>query len=387
MAATSSSTVFAADDVDAATSQVTEGPPVVVGSIGSPAECKLFMSIPSCGCSPVPIVPTPSKRKEGFSTQLAMMMTTKKTTTLNMSVAESEAKLEGSACHPLVGAETTSTLMTRCLILAICSKNLSRTLFHKLSTHEAVKKSSTRNYQYTPYSSPHRISTSTNTTHTIIKEGRRVSVPKTGRTRRRDLIGPDCSGQEREKTRTRRRDLIRPGRHGKTTRDVDWSGLLRAGTGKNATGKNPNTATGPDWSGQAREKNANTATGPHCSGQAREKNTNTATGPHCSGQAREKTRKTDSEKDRSELLIRFQDCEHKLHLNFQDLGYQAQRFVFCQNIRQRNLRSFQEKIMCANNKTTPIERGQEIEVLVIEGGWKENYKFFHACDQPHPVLL
>jgi hypothetical protein len=31
-----------------------------------PAECKLFMSIPSCGCSPVPIVPTPSKRKEPF---------------------------------------------------------------------------------------------------------------------------------------------------------------------------------------------------------------------------------------------------------------------------------------------------------------------------------
>jgi hypothetical protein len=26
----------------------------------------LFMSIPSCGCSPVPIVPTPSKRKEGL---------------------------------------------------------------------------------------------------------------------------------------------------------------------------------------------------------------------------------------------------------------------------------------------------------------------------------
>jgi hypothetical protein len=31
-----------------------------------PAECKLFISIPSCGCSPVPIVPTPSKRKEAF---------------------------------------------------------------------------------------------------------------------------------------------------------------------------------------------------------------------------------------------------------------------------------------------------------------------------------
>ncbi len=66
MAATSSSTVFAADSVDAATSQVTEGPPVVAGNIESPAECKLFTSIPSCGCSPVPIVPTPSKRKELF---------------------------------------------------------------------------------------------------------------------------------------------------------------------------------------------------------------------------------------------------------------------------------------------------------------------------------
>jgi hypothetical protein len=31
-----------------------------------PAECKLFMSIPSCGCSPLPRVPTPSKRKEPF---------------------------------------------------------------------------------------------------------------------------------------------------------------------------------------------------------------------------------------------------------------------------------------------------------------------------------
>ncbi len=66
MAATSSSTVFAADGVGAATSQVTEGPPVVAGSIESPAECELFISIPSCECSPVPIVPTPSKRKEAF---------------------------------------------------------------------------------------------------------------------------------------------------------------------------------------------------------------------------------------------------------------------------------------------------------------------------------
>jgi hypothetical protein len=68
MAATSSTTVFAADSVDAATSQITEGitegPPVVAGSVESPAECKLFISIPSCGCSPVPKVPTPSKNKE-----------------------------------------------------------------------------------------------------------------------------------------------------------------------------------------------------------------------------------------------------------------------------------------------------------------------------------
>jgi len=68
MADRSSSTVFAADDVDAATSQVTEHPPVVAGGIELPAECKLFISIsiPSCGCSPVPIVPIPSKRKELF---------------------------------------------------------------------------------------------------------------------------------------------------------------------------------------------------------------------------------------------------------------------------------------------------------------------------------
>jgi hypothetical protein len=66
MPATSSTTAFAADDVDAATSQVTEDPPVVAGGIELPAECKLFISIPSCGCSPVPIVPIPSKRKELF---------------------------------------------------------------------------------------------------------------------------------------------------------------------------------------------------------------------------------------------------------------------------------------------------------------------------------
>jgi hypothetical protein len=66
MAAISSSTLFAADDVDAATSQVTEGPPVVAGSLELPADCKLFISIASCGRSPVPIVPTPSKRKQPF---------------------------------------------------------------------------------------------------------------------------------------------------------------------------------------------------------------------------------------------------------------------------------------------------------------------------------
>jgi hypothetical protein len=46
--------------------------------------------------------------------------------------------------------------------------------------------------------------------------------------------------------------------------------------------------------------------------------------------------------------------------------------LFCQNIRQRNLRSFQGKIMCGNDKTTPIERDEEIGVLVIEEGGKEN---------------
>jgi hypothetical protein len=158
MAATSSSTVFAADGVDAATSQVTGGPPVVAGSIESPAECKLFMSIPSCACSPVPSLALVGgiRADAGADTdeqfrmlrrkpQPAMVMTMKETTSLNISVAESEAKLEASACHPRVGGEATSTLMTRCLILAMCSRNLRRTLFQKLSTHEAVKKSCTRN--------------------------------------------------------------------------------------------------------------------------------------------------------------------------------------------------------------------------------------------------
>jgi hypothetical protein len=151
---------------------------------------------------------------------------------------------------------------------------------------------------------------------------------------------PKQVGVGAEKRRTGLRDLIGPGSHGRKTQSLGLSDGTWLVQGE-----------GTDWLGQRREKK----------------------------------RKTDSEKDRSELLILFQDCEHKLHLNFQDLGYQAQRFVFCQNIRQRNLRSFQEKIMCANNKTTLIEKGQEIEV--IEGGWKENYKFFHACNQLHPVLL
>jgi hypothetical protein len=52
-----------------------------------------------------------------------MMMTEKKTTSLNISVAESEAKLDASACHPLVGGEATTKLMARCLILAIYFRN------------------------------------------------------------------------------------------------------------------------------------------------------------------------------------------------------------------------------------------------------------------------
>jgi hypothetical protein len=48
-----------------------------------------------------------------------MVMTMKKTTSLNISVAESEAKLDASACRPLVGGEATTTLMARRLIVAI----------------------------------------------------------------------------------------------------------------------------------------------------------------------------------------------------------------------------------------------------------------------------
>jgi hypothetical protein len=46
------------------------------------------------------------------------------------------------------------------------------------------------------------------------------------------------------------------------------------------------------------------------------KTQNRATPPEGSGQAWEKKRKTDSEKDRSELLILFEDCEHKATSQF-----------------------------------------------------------------------
>jgi hypothetical protein len=52
-----------------------------------------------------------------------MVMTMKKTTSLNISVAESEAELDASPCHPLVGGEATTTLMARWLILAIYFRN------------------------------------------------------------------------------------------------------------------------------------------------------------------------------------------------------------------------------------------------------------------------
>jgi hypothetical protein len=155
-------------------------------------------------------------------------------------VAESEAKVDASACHPLVGAKATSTLMTRCLILAICSTNLSRTLFHKLSTHEAVKKSSTKNYQSTPYSSPHRISTSTNTTHTITTEGRRVYVSKTGRGRGRKTQNratpPDWSGHASAKNPNSLCTQNRSGSGQKNAEQGDWSGQ--------ASAKNPNRPWG-----------------------------------------------------------------------------------------------------------------------------------------------
>jgi hypothetical protein len=95
-----------------------------------------------------------------------MVMTLKKTTNLNISVAESEAKLDTSACHPVVGGEATTTLMARCLILAIYFRTLRITLLHKLSAQQPVKQPSTGIDQPTPYSSPQGISRSTYTDHT-----------------------------------------------------------------------------------------------------------------------------------------------------------------------------------------------------------------------------
>jgi hypothetical protein len=92
-----------------------------------------------------------------------MVMTMKKTTSLNISVAESEAKLDASSCHPLVGGEATTTLMARWLILAIYFRNLRIALFHKLSAQQAIKQPSTRIDQSTPYSSPPGIFRSTYT--------------------------------------------------------------------------------------------------------------------------------------------------------------------------------------------------------------------------------
>jgi hypothetical protein len=98
-----------------------------------------------------------------------MVMTLKKTTNLNISVAESEAKLDTSACHPVVGGEATTTLMPRWLILAIYFITFRIALLHKLSAQQAVKQPSTRIDQSTPYSSPEGISRSTYTDHAIAK--------------------------------------------------------------------------------------------------------------------------------------------------------------------------------------------------------------------------
>jgi len=91
--------------------------------------------------------------------QPAMVMTMKKTTSLNISVAESESNVDASAC--IVGGEATTTLMARWLILSIYFRNFRIALFHKLSAQQAVKQPSTRIDQSTPYSSPHGISRST----------------------------------------------------------------------------------------------------------------------------------------------------------------------------------------------------------------------------------
>jgi hypothetical protein len=55
--------------------------------------------------------------------QPVMVMTMKKTTSLNISVAEFESNVDASACHPLVGGEATTTLMARWLVLAIYFRN------------------------------------------------------------------------------------------------------------------------------------------------------------------------------------------------------------------------------------------------------------------------
>ncbi len=107
--------------------------------------------------------------------QPAMMMTMNKTASLNISVAESEAKLDASSCHPLVGGEATTTLMARWLILPIYFRNLRIALFHKLSAQQAVNQPSTRINQSTPYSSPNGISRRSCTDHTTIKEAQ-VSI-------------------------------------------------------------------------------------------------------------------------------------------------------------------------------------------------------------------
>jgi hypothetical protein len=96
-----------------------------------------------------------------------MVMTMKKTTSLNISVAESEAKVDASACHPVVGGEAGTTVMARWLIIAIYFRNLRIALFQKLSAEQAVKKPSTRIDQSRPYSCPHGISTSTYTDPTL----------------------------------------------------------------------------------------------------------------------------------------------------------------------------------------------------------------------------
>jgi hypothetical protein len=70
--------------------------------------------------------------------------------------------------------------MARWLILAIYFRTLRIALLHKLSAQQAVKQPSTRIDQSTAYSSPHGISRSTYTDHTIVK-GALLSIKKPGR--------------------------------------------------------------------------------------------------------------------------------------------------------------------------------------------------------------